>query len=129
MRFVLLIDHSLQAFSDNFPRNHELITMGGEDLLNKKAFPEGVKGILVERNAWQEWFSIFRYYGLLPLLETLPLGVVVHGAKLEPLKGRRNCKEVVFQATGSPEEVFSTLDRFCSLPPSLHQYPRGSAKH
>lgn len=133
MRFVLLCDSNytkgdVVGFINNFPRNHELVTMTSEDLLTKKALPEGVKGILVERATWQKAFSVLRYFGLLPLLETIPLGVVIRGRKQEPLKGRGTCKEVYFSAGASPEEVFSTLDRFCSLPPSLHQYPRGSAK-
>lgn len=133
MRFVLLCDSNYMkgdvvSFINNFPRNHELVVMTSEDFLTKKSFPEGSKGFLVERGTWQKTFSIFRYFGLLPLIETLPLGVVVRGRKQEPLKGRGTCKEVYFQASASPEELFSTLDRFCSIPPSLHQYPRGSAK-
>lgn len=133
MRFVLLCDSNYLkgdavGFINNFPRNHELVTMTSEDLLSKKALPEGVKGVLVERTTWQKGFSLFRYFGLLPLLEPIPFGVLTRGRKQEPLKGRGSCKEMYFSASASPEEVFSTLDRFCSLPPSLHQYPRGSAK-
>jgi len=133
MRFVLLCDTNYMkgdvvGFINNFPRNHELVTLTAEEFLSKKALPEGVKGLLAERTTWQKGFSLFRYFGLLPLMETVPLGVVLRGRKQETLKGRGACKEVYFQASASPEEVFSTLDRFCSLPPSLHQYPRGSAK-
>ena len=133
MRFVLLCDSNYMkgdvlGFINNFPRNHELVTMTSEDMLTKKSLPENIKGILAERSTWQKSFSVFRYFGLLPLLETIPLGVVLRGRRQDSLKGRKSCKEVHFFASASPEEVFSTLDRFCSLPPSLHQYPRGSAK-
>lgn len=133
MRFVLLCDSNYMKgdvvnFINNFPRNHELVTITSEDLFSQKALPEGTKGLLVERTTWQKSFSLLRYLGILPALESVPLGVVIRGRRQETLKGRRNCKEVYFTANASPEEVFSTLDRFCSLPPSLHQYPRGSSR-
>lgn len=133
MRFVLLCDSNylkgdMASFQNHFPRNHELVVMSSEELLTKKALPSDVKGLLVERATWQKSFSVFRYFGLLPLIEPIPFGVVVRGRRTEALKGRKACKEVFFPASASPEDTFATLDRFCSIPPAPHQYPKGTAK-
>ncbi|MBR1744669.1 MAG: hypothetical protein IJ734_01545, partial [Fibrobacter sp.] len=109
MKFVFLCDANylkgdLVNFVNNFPTNHELVTMTSDDLLQSKSVMEGTFAILAERATWQKNFSLFRYFGLLPMLEVLPLGVVSRGRRGEPLKGRsqnRN-QEIYFNPSASP---------------------------
>ena len=85
------------------------------------------RAILAERATWQKNFSLFRYFGLLPMLEVLPLGVVSRGRRGEPLKGRsqnRN-QEIYFNPSASPEELYMQVDKFVAAPPSGFSYPRG----
>ena len=134
MKFVFICDENylkgdLLSFVNNFPTNHELIRVGAEDLLRTKSLPEGVFAILVERMTWQKSFSLFRYFGLLPILEVLPLAVVSKYRRSEPLKGRiaaRNL-EVYFNPTATPEELFLALDKFIAAPPASITYSRGLA--
>ena len=108
MKFVFLCDANylkgdLVNFVNNFPTNHELVTMTSDDLLQSKSVMDGTFAILAERATWQKNFSLFRYFGLLPLLEVLPLGVVSRGRRGEPLKGRsqnRN-QEIYFNPSAS----------------------------
>jgi len=134
MKFVFLCDASylkgdLAAFVNNFPTNHELVTMTAEEFLQAKSFPEGTFGVLVERFTWQKNFSLFRYFGLLPILEILPLGVVSRNRRQEALKGRCAMRgsEMVIVPSASPEELFSMVDKFVAAPPPGHVYPRGCA--
>ena len=93
MKFVFLCDANylkgdMANFVNNFPRNHELVTMSSDELLQTKSIFEGTFAVLAERTTWQKNFSLFRYFGLLPLLEVLPLGIVSRSRRSEPLKGR-----------------------------------------
>ena len=77
MKFVFLCDSNYlkgdySAFTSNFPVEHELLVMSAEDFLKAKRFPEGTFAILTERSTWQKNFSLFRYFGLLSMLEVLP---------------------------------------------------------
>ena len=94
--------------------------MTSDDLLQSKSVMDGTFAILAERATWQKNFSLFRYFGLLPLLEVLPLGVVSRGRRGEPLKGRsqnRN-QEIYFNPSASPEELYIQVDKFVAAPPS-----------
>ena len=135
MKFVFLCDANylkgdLVNFVNNFPTNHELVTMTSDELLQSRTIFEGTFAILAERQTWQKNFSLFRYFGLLPLLEVLPLGVVSRPRRQEPLKGRsmnRN-QEIYFSPTASPEDLYMQVDNFVKAPPSGVTYPKGSAK-
>ena len=135
MKFVFLCDANylkgdMVNFQNNFPTNHELVTMTSEDLLQSKSIIEGTFAILAERTTWQKNFSLFRYFGLLPLLEVLPLGIVSRGRRNEPIKGRsqnRN-QEFYFNPAASAEELSLQVDKFVAAPPSGYTYPRGTAK-
>lgn len=133
MKFLLLcetkhLSGEMSTFVNNFPRNHELVTVTPRDLLEGKALPENLQGIMVERNSWQKNFSLFRYFRILPNFEALPFAIVSRGRKQEALKGRAGCKEVYFSAGAGPEEVFATLDRFISTPVTAYSFPKGSSR-
>ena len=119
MKFVFLCDDiylkgDYAAFVNNFPTNHELVTMSGEAFLQAKGFPENTFGLLVERFTWQKNFSLFRYFGLLPVLETVPLAVVSRARRFEPLKGRSALRgqEMIVTPNASSEELYTLIDKF-----------------
>ena len=135
MKFVFLCDDIYlkgdnAAFVNNFPTNHELVTMSGEAFLQAKGVPENTFGLLVERFTWQKNFSLFRYFGLLPVLEMVPLAVVSRSRRVEPLKGRSALRgqEMIIAPDASSEELYTAIDRFVAAPPQIHTYPRGACK-
>ena len=135
MKFVFLCDDIYlkgdnAAFVNNFPTNHELVTMSGEAFLQAKGVPENTFGLLVERFTWQKNFSLFRYFGLLPVLEMVPLAVVSRSRRVEPLKGRSALRgqEMIIAPNASSEELYTAIDRFVAAPPQIHTYPRGACK-
>lgn len=135
MKFVFLCDSryvkgEVAGFVNNFPSVHELVVMSGEDLLQAKKLPEETFALLVDRTTWQKNFSLFRYFGLLPVLEKYPLGIVGRVRRQDSLKGRVTVRsfEFLINPTLSSEEMYSLIDRFIAAPPSGHIYPRGLAK-
>jgi hypothetical protein len=135
MKFVFLCDANylkgdMVNFVNNFPTNHELVTMTSDELLQTKSIFEGTFAVLAERTTWQKNFSLFRYFGLLPLLEVLPLGIVSRSRRSEPLKGRTQNKnqEIYFNPSSSAEELYLQVDKFVAAPPAGFTYPRGSQK-
>jgi hypothetical protein len=135
MKFVFLCDANylkgdFANFVNNFPSNHELVTVTSDELLQSKTVVDGAFAILAERTTWQKNFSLFRYFGLLPSLEVLPMAIVSRGRRNEPLKGRsqnRN-QEIYFNPGSSSEEIRLQVDKFVTAPPAGFSYPRGSAK-
>ncbi len=135
MKFVFLCDANylkgdLAAFASNFPSEHSLTVMTAEEFLQAKQFPEGTFAVLTERFTWQKNFSLFRYFGLLPVLELLPLGIVSRTRRNDALKGRTSLKgqEFYFNLAASTEETANQINKFISAPPQSFTYPRGSAK-
>ena len=135
MKFVFLCDDIYlkgdnAAFVNNFPTNHELVTMSGEAFLQAKGVPENTFGLLVERFTWQKNFSLFRYFGLLPVLEMVPLAVVSRSRRVERLKGRSALRgeEMIIAPNAWSEELYTAIDRFVAAPPQIHTYPRGACK-
>lgn len=132
MKFVFLCDASylkgdFASFVNNFPTNHELVTMTGEEFLQAKAFPEGTFGLLIDRFTWQKNFSLFRYFDLLPVLEALPLAIVSRSRRIDALKGRNAMRnsEIVILPNASQEDLLAAIDKFVAAPPAGHVYPRG----
>ena len=135
MKFVFVCDSiylkgELANFVSNFPRNNEIIPVSSDELLARKNLPEGAFGVLMERNTWQKNFSVFRYFRLLPTLESLPMAIVTRGRRSEALKGRlaMKGKETFVSPSASSEEIFSQIDRFVTLPTPSYTHPRGRAK-
>ena len=111
MKFVFLCDDiylkgDYAAFVNNFPTNHELVTMSGEAFLQAKGFPENT------------------------FLETVPLAVVSRARRFEPLKGRSALRgqEMIVTPNASSEELYSAIEKFVAAPPQIHSYPRGACK-
>ena len=112
MKFVFLCDANylkgdMVNFVNNFPTNHELVTMTSDELLQTKSIFEGTFAVLAERTTWQKNFSLF-----------------------EPLKGRtqnRN-QEIYFNPASSAEELYLQVDKFVAAPPAGFSYPRGFQK-
>lgn len=150
MKFVLLCDANylkgdIATFAANFPTEHTLSVMTSEEFLLAKSFPEETFAILTERFTWQKSFSLFRYFGLLPILEVLPLGIVGRpprkpanigfsavsdDSRKGALKGRsmmRN-QEFYFNPSSAPEEISSLLSKFIAAPPQSFTFPRGASK-
>lgn len=135
MKFVFLCDSNYLkgdyvAFTNNFPAEHELLIMSAEDFMKAKRFPEGTFAILTERSTWQKNFSLFRYFGLLNMLEVLPLGIVGRARRAETLKGRSAAKnqEFFLNPSATTEELGLLLNKFIAAPPMSFSYPRGSAR-
>lgn len=135
MKFVFLCDETYlkgdyAAFVNNFPTNHELVMISGDALLQSKSFPENTFGLLVERFTWQKNFSLFRYFGLLPLIESVPLAVVSRSHRFGPLKGRSSLvgQETVVNPGASSEELYTAIEKFVAAPPQMHSYPRCACK-
>lgn len=136
MKFVFLCDSvylkgDFEAFATkNFPAEHQLTVMTADEFLQAKRFPEGTFAIFAERFTWQKNFSLFRYFGLLPVLEVLPLGIVSRSRRQEPLKGRTAAKssEFYINPSATTEEISAQLTKFISAPPQSFTYPRGAAK-
>ena len=101
-----------------------------EDFLKAKRFPEGTFAILTERSTWQKNFSLFRYFGLLSMLEVLPLGLVGRFRRQDALKGRSAVKhqEFILNPASTTEELSALLNKFIAAPPVSFSYPKGAAK-
>ena len=135
MKFVFLCDSNYlkgdySAFTSNFPVEHELLVMSAEDFLKAKRFPEGTFAILTERSTWQKNFSLFRYFGLLSMLEVFPLGLVGRFRRQDALKGRSAVKhqEFILNPASTTEELSALLNKFIAAPPVSFSYPKGAAK-
>lgn len=135
MKFLFLCDANylkgeMANFVNNFPTNHELVPITSDELLQSKSVFDGTFAILAERTTWQKNFSLFRYFGLLPLLEVLPLAIVSRTHRSEPIKGRSQNKdqEIFFNPTATAEELYMQIDNFVTAPPAGFSYPRGLAK-
>jgi len=135
MKFVFLCDANylkgeLVSFVNNFPANHELVTMTSDEFLQSKGILGETFAILAERMTWQKNFSLFRYFGLLPVLEKLPLGVVSRSRRQEALKGRTSIRtqDVYFNPSATAEELYMQIDKFVTAPPAGYVYPKGCAK-
>ena len=141
MKFVFLCDANylkgdMVNFQNNFPTNHELVTMTSEDLLQSKSIIEG-RSLKCSRSASSAVAAATnpsraaaRTETRKSLLEVLPLGIVSRGRRNEPIKGRsqnRN-QEIFFNPAASAEELYLQVDKFVAAPPSGYSYPRGAAK-
>jgi len=101
--------------------NHKIITLTANEFLEAGKLPEGISGVIVERGTWQKNFSLFRYFGLLPILEKQNLAFVAN-ADIE-FKGRSTMKnkEFIISNNISAEDVSVKLNSLeTALPAFTH---------
>jgi hypothetical protein len=108
--------------------NHNIITLTADEFLQTGKFPDGVSGVIVERGTWQKSFSMFRYFGLLPLFESQRLAFVAGSLEAE-LKGRLGMKgrETVIPRNISAEEISTQLSNLLELPLPAFTHPKSKA--
>ncbi|MDR2732916.1 MAG: hypothetical protein LBB36_06830 [Fibromonadaceae bacterium] len=107
--------------------NHKIVTLTASEFLETGKLPEGVSGVLVEHGTWQKNFSLFRYFGLLPLLEKQSLAFVA--ATDAEFKGRSlmKGKEFIIPNGINPEDASAQLGRLLELPPPAFAHPKSRA--
>jgi len=108
--------------------NHKIITMTASEFLESGKLPEGISSVIIERSTWQKNFSMFRYFGLLPLLEQCSLAFVANAHDTE-FKGRgaMKGKESLISNNISAEEAVTQLNRLLELPPPTFVHPKSKA--
>jgi len=108
--------------------NHKIITMTASEFLETGKLPEDVSGVIIERGTWQKSFSMFRYFGLLPLLEQKTLAFVTNSHDVE-FKGRGAMKNKDFIIPNSinAEDASTQLTRLLELPPPAFTHPKSKA--
>ncbi|MDR0516948.1 MAG: hypothetical protein LBH25_07890 [Fibromonadaceae bacterium] len=133
MTFVFICDSYFQKkvlgclVNGDIP-DHEIITITSNELLQTGKLPDNISGVIVERRTWQKNFSLFRYFGLLPLFEEHKLAFLAGSSEVE-LKGRSAMKsrEFVIPKNISAEEVSAQLTHLLELPPSAFSHPKSRA--
>jgi len=101
--------------------NHKVVTLTADEFLETGKLPEGISGVMVERGTWQKSFSLFRYFGLLPLLEKQNLAFVTN-SDIE-FKGRSAMKnkEFIIPSNISAEDFSARLNSLeTALPAFTH---------
>ncbi len=107
--------------------NHKIVTLTANDFLASGKLPEDISGVIVEKATWQKNFSLFRYFGLLPLLEKQCLAFVANIPS--EFKGRVAMKNKEFLIPNSigAEEAGTLLTRLLELPPPAFTHPKSRA--
>jgi len=101
--------------------NHKVITLTSEQFLETGKLPEGISGVLVERGTWQKSFSMFRYFGLLPLLEQQNLAFVANSETEFKGRSAMKSKEFIIHSNISPEDASTRLNALeAALPAFTH---------
>jgi len=105
--------------------NHKIVTLTADEFLATGKLPEDISGVIVERGTWQKNFSLFRYFGLLPLLEKHNIAFVSNTADIE-FKGRSGMKnrEFIIPNNINAEEASVQLEHLLELPPPMFTHPK-----
>jgi len=109
--------------------NHKIIILTASEFLETGKLPEGISGVIIERGTWQKNFSMFRYFGLLPLLEQQTLAFVASNTQDVEFKGRgaMKNKEFIIPNGINAEEASSQFTRLMELPPPAFTHPKSKA--
>jgi|JFJP01.1.fsa_nt_gi hypothetical protein len=111
----------LVLISENSALTHELQTalreaagsepqvLGGKALLEGATLPPA-DVVLVDRHTWQEYCSLYRYFGALPMFDRTSLVCVTRGKRSTALKGRVGCNDVFVSLPTTPEQLSRALD-------------------
>jgi hypothetical protein len=108
--------------------NHSITTITADEFLQTGKFPDGVSGVIIERGTWQKNFSLFRYFGLLPLFESQKLAFVAGSSEAE-LKGRFGMKgrETIIPRNIGADEISTQLTNLLELPLPAFTHPKSKA--
>lgn len=133
MTFAFICDIHFQKRVSNTLVNgeipgHKIVTLTADEFLETGKLPEGISGVIVERTTWQKNFSLFRYFGLLPLLEKQNIAFVASTAEIE-FKGRlaMKNKEFIIPNNINAEDASVQLRHFLELPPPTFTHPKPKA--
>jgi hypothetical protein len=133
MTFVFICDSHFQkkvssAMVNGEVPNYKILSLTADQFLETGKLPEGISGVIVEHNTWQKNFSLFRYFGLLPLLEKHIIAFVANAADVE-IKGRSTMKskDFIIQGNINAEEASVQLGRLLELPPTAYTHPKSRA--
>jgi hypothetical protein len=133
MTFAFICDsHFQKKVSDAMVKgeipNHKVIALTANEFLETGNLPNDISAVIVEHNTWQKNFSLFRYFGLLPLLEKHIIAFVAGAADVE-IKGRASMKnkDFIIQSNINAEEASVQLGRLLELPPSAYTHPKSRA--
>jgi len=127
MTFVFICDTHFQkrvssALVNGEVPNHKIITITADQFLESGKLPEGISGVIIERGTWQKSFSLFRYFGLLPLLEKQNLAFVSNSDTEFKGRSAMKNKEFIIMNNISAEDVSVKLNSLeTALPAFTHQ--------
>jgi len=99
--------------------NHKIITMTADQFLEAGKLPEGISGVIVERGTWQKSFSLFRYFGLLPLLEKQNLAFVANSETEFKGRSTMKSKEFIIHSNISAEDASVKLNALETAQPAF----------
>jgi hypothetical protein len=133
MNFAFICDPHFQkkvsgAMASGEIPNHKIVSLTANEFLETGKLPDDLSGIVFEHGTWQKNFSLFRYFGLLPLLEKHILAFVANASDID-IKGRAAMKgkDFIIQDNINAEEVSVQLNRLLELPPPAYTHPKSRA--
>jgi len=132
MTFAFICDNFFQKrvaadlVSGEIP-NHNIITITADDILQSGKLPDNISGVIIERGTWQKNFSMFRYFGMLPLFENKNIAFVAM-PDME-FKGRYGMKgrEFIISPSINAEEASAQLSRLTELTPPTFTHHKSRA--
>ncbi|MCL1967423.1 MAG: hypothetical protein FWF67_06035 [Fibromonadales bacterium] len=132
MTFVFICDTHFQkkvsnALVSGEVPNHKVITMTADQFLEAGKLPEGLSGVIVERGTWQKSFSLFRYFGLLPLLEKHNLAFVSNSETEFKGRSAMKSKEFIIHSGISADDASAKLNMLEANPPAAFIHPKSKA--
>jgi len=126
MTFAFICDSHFQkkisgALVNGEVPNHKITTLTANEFLEAGKLPEGISGVIVERGTWQKSFSLFRYFGLLPLLEKQNLAFVTNSDTEFKGRSAMKNKEFIIPSNISAEDASVKLSSLeVALPAFTH---------
>jgi len=124
MTFAFICDTHFQkkvssALVNGEVPNHKIITMTADQFLESGKLPEGISGVIVERGTWQKSFSLFRYFGLLPLLEKQNLAFVANSETEFKGRSAMKNKEFIIHSNISADDASAKLNSLETAQPAF----------
>jgi len=126
MTFAFICDTHFQkrvssALVNGEVPQHKIVTLTADEFLETGKLPDGISGVIVERTTWQKSFSLFRYFGLLPLLEKQNLAFVTSSDTEFKGRSAMKGKEFIIPSNISAEDISAKLNSLeAALPAFTH---------